>query len=210
MDQWQPLRILIVCHQHTFARVLMTNIQCWGYEAVMHPATVAVGRDGAKDLEGDILLYDLDEVLSPLMVEKDTSTVQRGLPVSGLVGSREGQWPRTRLTIALSSRSVSRSTLERVGAVALLQKPFEMGQLQRYLKVLERLLHYDECKDTQLQFNIHNGNRRVLVVDDDVDITQTIQQCLLSEVGYEVAVAHDGLEALEQCLDWHPQCVVTD
>ena len=50
----------------------------------------------------------------------------------------------------------------------------------------------------------------VLVVDDDVAVAEAISQCLILEAGYEVAVAHDGLEALLYCLDWRPRCIVTD
>ena len=51
---------------------------------------------------------------------------------------------------------------------------------------------------------------RILVVDDDIAIANAVQQCLIFESGYEVAVAYDGLAALEQCLDWRPDCIVTD
>ena len=50
---------------------------------------------------------------------------------------------------------------------------------------------------------------RVLVVDDDAEIAQAVQQCLREELHCDVAVAHNGLKALER-LDWHPRCVVTD
>jgi CheY-like chemotaxis protein len=104
----------------------------------------------------------------------------------------------------LSSQSVSRSTLEQMGAVALLQKPFEMGRLQRYLRVLQRLLLEPEA------IRPLGDRRRVLVVDDDIAIADAVRQCLIVSTDYEVAVAHDGLEALEQCLDWRPHCIITD
>ncbi|HLQ10216.1 MAG TPA: hypothetical protein VK134_01350, partial [Ktedonobacteraceae bacterium] len=76
---------------------------------------------GKAEVEGDILVYDLDDALdtSTLKVGKTTSSVSYAVPF--LTSSDKG-WPRVRLMIALSSRSVSRFTLEQIGAVALLYK----------------------------------------------------------------------------------------
>ncbi len=213
-DQCRPLRVLILGLGDNFGRVVTTNVQCWGYEVIVQPAALRIETDQdahgqSQVFEGDILLYDLDTSYRPLMIGKDSPVVQRDLLASDFLDGAEDQWPRARLTIALSSRSVSRTMLEQIGAIALLQKPFEMGRLQRYLRVLERLLRPNTAEETQLR-SPKGESVRVLVVDDDMDIAHAIRQCLLYESGYEVAVAYDGLEALEQCLEWHPQCIVTD
>ena len=210
IEQLRPLRVLIVDRQDNFCRVLATNIEHWGHEVVMLPATVTLCGDGENAIEGDVLLYDLDESFRALTIGKDVPTVQHGLLASDFIQSCGQQWSHARFTIVLSSRSVSRTMLEQIGAVALLQKPFEMGRLQRYLSVLQRVVfsHTDEEKLAVLEQE--SENIRVLVVDDDIDVAQTIRQCLIYEPGYEATVAYDGLEALERCLDWHPQCVVTD
>jgi CheY-like chemotaxis protein len=100
--------------------------------------------------------------------------------------------------------------LEQIGAIALLHKPFSMAQLQRYLYVLQRLLLPEQKQGRQMAVDAHERAIRVLVVDDDKGVTNTVSECLSGEPGFAVAVAHDGLEALELCVDWHPQCVVTD
>ena len=203
------LRVLIVGQINSFAHVLAANIQCWGYEVTVLPSAVAMNGSGISEVEGDVLLYDLDEALriSMLMGGRDAPPLQTSLAsgfASAFVNNCEEQWPRARLTIALSSFSVSRATLERIGAIALLQKPFEMSQLQRYLRVLQRLLL--EREDTR-----QPGEKvRILVVDDDVACAHAIQANLMCASGYEVAVAYDGLDALVQCLSWRPQCIVTD
>ncbi len=209
MNQYRPLRVLVLGQHNSFDQILAANIRCWGYEAVVLSSTMAVL--GGEGIEGDVLLYDLDEAfrISMLMGGRDTPA----LPIQ--LAKRSGEWEsRTRLTIALSSRSVSRTMLEQMGAVAFLHKPFEMGRLQRYLRVLQKLLFEAPIDETLLHIDSRpdadRGNARVLVVDDDVDITDAIRQCLVEEAGYEVAVAYDGLEALEQCLTWHPHCIVTD
>jgi CheY-like chemotaxis protein len=206
MHQWRPLRILCVGLQDTVGRVVTTNIQCWGYEVIGFPAALPMEVEGETEspfsvLEGDILLYDVDT--SPHLVKQGdgTSTIQPSMFVA------EGQRLRAPLTIALSSRSVSRSMLEQLGAVALLQKPFEMGHLQKYLSVLQRLLHSVPRQGPE---SAEHEKMRVLVVDDDVNVAHAIKKCLLYETSYEVVVAYNGLEALEQWLDWYPECIVTD
>jgi CheY-like chemotaxis protein len=204
------LRVLIIGQRSSFEHILTTNIKNWGHEALVVPTP-------STNAEGDILLYDLDEaprisigaegnhaeapahaILSPLSLEGNEGNNSQTASVT------LASWLPVRFTIALSSQSVSRSTLEQMGAVALLQKPFEMGRLQRYLRVLQRLLLEPEA------IRPLGARRRVLVVDDDIAIANAVRQCLIVSTDYEVAVAHDGLEALEQCLDWRPHCIITD
>ncbi|MFL5590694.1 MAG: response regulator [Ktedonobacteraceae bacterium] len=201
--EFRKLRVLIVGQRDSFAHILAANIQCWGHEVMVLPS------EKVMCVEGDVLLYDLDESLriSTLTRGRDMPTLNMSLP-SGFAGedvkSCREQLPRARLTIALSSFSVSRTTLERIGAVALLQKPFEMSHLQHYLRILRRLLL--EGEEAQ-----QPGNKlRILVVDDDVTIANVVRDSLNFESRYEVAVAYDGLEALEQSFRWKPHCIVTD
>lgn len=193
----RQLRVLIVGQQNSFNHILATNIRHWGHDVEVLYSTAALWEN---EVMGDVLIYDLD--------------MQSGAEPR----------PPARLTIALSSHSISRTTLESIGAIALLQKPFEMSWLQRYLRVLHRLLFCaDESQEKDICVSLaalqtqtypldmaDGGNVRVLVVDDDVNIADMVQQYLLYESGYEVGVAHDGLEALEQCVYWEPHCIVTD
>src|SRR5713101_2846824 len=50
---------------------------------------------------------------------------------------------------------------------------------------------------------------RVLVVDDDVSILDTVS-AILSAEGYEVAAASGGEEALSLLREWHPTLVLLD
>jgi len=50
---------------------------------------------------------------------------------------------------------------------------------------------------------------RVLVVDDDASILDTVN-AILSAEGYEVAAASGGEEALSLLRDWHPTLVLLD
>ena len=206
MNQHRALRVLVIGQHNSFDQILAANIQCWGYEAEIISSTMAML--GEERIEGDVLLYDLDEAfrISMLTKGRDTPT----LPIY-LTKGIEQWWQRVRFTIALSSHSVSRATLEQIGAIAFLHKPFEMGRLQRYLQLLQKLLLEEPVlSNGDANPDIPEETTRILVVDDDVDIADALQQCLVEEAGYEVVVAHDGLEAVEQCLSWHPHCVVTD
>jgi CheY-like chemotaxis protein len=137
--------------------------------------------------------------------------------------------PRARLIIALGSRSVSRLSLERMGAITLLHKPFDMRHLERYLRVFQKLLYMETAPGEALIISERarqlSGDKesieassampvRILVADDRQDVTGLIRQCLIEQQNqryrFEVKEAHDGLELLEQCLAWRPHCVVTD
>jgi two-component system KDP operon response regulator KdpE len=52
-------------------------------------------------------------------------------------------------------------------------------------------------------------HRRILVVDDEVQITRVLRTTLSSQ-GYDIRVANDGETALEIMKDWTPDLVITD
>lgn len=197
--------------QDHFEQILAANIQQWGYNVVNSPGFVrglAQGNEG----KADVLVGDLDST-------SRFSTGSNGLsasPAEPVWSAAFDAWyTQARLLIALSSSSVPRAALERLGAVALLHKPFEMSQLQRYLRVLQRLLMDRSPEEAQSCSDGHQGaeqeqSARILVVDDHKDVANTIRACLEFETHYEVKVANEGLEALEQCMDWQPDCIVTD
>lgn len=54
-----------------------------------------------------------------------------------------------------------------------------------------------------------NERRRILVVDDEPQITRVLRTGLSSQ-GYDIRVANDGETALEIMKDWTPDLVVTD
>ena len=54
-----------------------------------------------------------------------------------------------------------------------------------------------------------NERRRILVADDEPQITRVLRTSLSSQ-GYDIRVANDGETALEIMKDWAPDLVVTD
>src|SRR5579883_1547504 len=204
--------------------ILVANVERWGYEAILLSPEGMNVAGGGWEIEGDILLYDMDALLQPMIVWGDTDRERASL--SGFEqGAPQRALPKARLVIALSSRSVSRHSLEKAGAIALLHKPFDMRYLERYLRIFQKLLSMESGGVEAPERSQRMGERqeenesalpasRILVADDRQDVTKTIRQCLAERGGqryhYEVREVHDGLELLEQCLVWHPHCVVTD
>lgn len=54
-----------------------------------------------------------------------------------------------------------------------------------------------------------NEKPRILIVDDEPQITRVLRTALTSH-GYDVRTAADGLSAFETFTDWHPALVITD
>src|SRR5271165_3003246 len=54
-----------------------------------------------------------------------------------------------------------------------------------------------------------NDHRRILLVDDEPQITRVLRTSLSSQ-GYDLRVANDGETALEIMKDWQPDLVITD
>jgi CheY-like chemotaxis protein len=53
------------------------------------------------------------------------------------------------------------------------------------------------------------AQRRILVVDDNTDVTETMTM-LLETVGHHTAFAHDGAQALAAAETYRPQVVILD
>jgi two-component system KDP operon response regulator KdpE len=54
-----------------------------------------------------------------------------------------------------------------------------------------------------------DGHRRILVVDDEAQITRVLRTTLSAQ-GYDLRVANDGEIALQVMKDWTPHLVITD
>ncbi len=50
---------------------------------------------------------------------------------------------------------------------------------------------------------------RILVVDDEIDVAETVKAVLEAE-GYDVVIANDGATALEIAYTQHPHLVLLD
>ncbi len=215
----------------SFCDILAANVQRWGYEAVIVTAAMMGDSQIWQGIEGDILLYDMDALFQHSDVLGNASVEWASTLNIDLV-ARPPDWPKARLKMILSSSSVSRHTLELLGAIAWLHKPFDMRVLERYLRVFQQLL-YPEAESEEA--SVLSGSSlttmgrgagctegsgevvriaRILIADDREEVTWGIRQCLLEQENqryhYEVREGYEGLALLEQCLIWKPHCVVTD
>lgn len=53
------------------------------------------------------------------------------------------------------------------------------------------------------------GGGKILVLDDDVHVAETLQMILLAR-GYEVQMAHSAEEAIEMIANWEPDLAIVD
>jgi CheY-like chemotaxis protein len=222
------LKVLILGtgdHQDHFIQILAANVQKWGYEAIILSNDTVAGEGNACNTEvvGDVLVYDLDDPLHMPTVPAGKTSEDASFAPPYLTSSDKG-WPRVRLMIALSSRSVSRFALEQIGAVALLYKPIQIERLQRYLQAFQQVLlgesesiSSDALPRSAASTAVGKGEHRcaersarILVVEDHPRVAETILQCLECEPRYDIRIAEDGLNALEQYVAWRPHCIVTD
>ncbi len=228
------LRVLILGtdgENEYFRTILAANVRRWGYEAVPVSAALMREEQAGWKIAGDVLLYDMDVWYqhSTYVGEKDVRLVVSDQ--HRVV--HKPDWPPARLNMVLSSSSISRRTLEQLGAIAWLHKPFDMRALERYLRVFQQLLYGESQAEEASELSkmaiarmdeiagraegsgeVTPRVMRILVADDLEEVTWGIRQCLIEQENrryhYEVRVVHDGLALLEQCLSWEPHCVVTD
>jgi CheY-like chemotaxis protein len=190
----QPLHIEVMGTDGRMNEVLVRNLNQWGYAT-----TVWRNERSAEEQAGpvDLLLVDLDGMEQELLVTGYS-------PDESEIGAR----PAARLTIALGSQPLRRTALEALGAVLFLSKPFDMGVLREYLMMLGRVLAEEvpqpqEPADPDRQI-------RVLVADDDNRLTEWACAVLSRSGRYVARAAHDGIEVLEHCIAWKPDCLVMD
>jgi two-component system alkaline phosphatase synthesis response regulator PhoP len=191
----RQLRVEVMGTDSRFNEVLVRNLCQWGYEAAAWDGDAQDAAEGA-DL-ADLLIVDLDGMAQEALA----------------VGNRADEpgaaaRPPARLTIALGSQPLRRATLEALGAVLFLSKPFDMGVLRRYLMTLERVLA-DEPPQPQ-EMPVPDRQLRVLVADDDSRLTEWACAILSRSGRYVARAAHDGLEVVEQCMSWAPDCLIMD
>lgn len=205
--QSRSLRVVVLSQKNRFGHVLTTTIEQWGYIPVLLTSLEQV-KEEMESRGGDVLLCDLDELFRRAVREKDEQSLSSGLSVFDFMHRWGEGWFQGQLMIALSSRSLTRVRLEQLGAIALLQKPFDMGRLQRYLQALQRLL---QAREQFMRVREQPESRlRLLIVEDNPQLASILQRTLSQRQAYDVLVASDGLEALELCVEWHPHCLVTD
>jgi DNA-binding response OmpR family regulator len=53
------------------------------------------------------------------------------------------------------------------------------------------------------------GTTRILVIEDHIDGARALQ-LLLQSMGYEVAVAHTGIDGVRMAMEWEPDVVISD
>jgi CheY-like chemotaxis protein len=190
----QPLCIEVMGTDNRLNEVLVRNLGQWGFTTAIWGQ--GHGRERRADL-ADFLIIDLDG-----MEQEALAVGHRPDEPGGLAR------PAARLTIALGSQPLRRKTLEELEAVLFLSKPFDMGVLREYLMMLERVLDGEVAQPQEPPSA--DRQLRVLVADDDSRLTEWACMVLSRGGRYLARAAHDGLEVLEHCITWEPDCLVMD
>jgi DNA-binding response OmpR family regulator len=191
----EPLHIAVMGIDGRLNEVLARNLGQWGHEA-------AVWRGNGQEAGGhtslaDLLIIDLDGMEQDVLAEAQSAEEPAMLAR-----------PAARLTIALGSQPLRRTTLEALEAVLFLSKPFDMGVLREYLMMLGRVLAGEGSQPQESPSP--ERQVRVLVADDDNRLTEWACTVLSRSGRYIARTAHDGVEVLEQCITWEPDCLVMD
>ncbi len=63
--------------------------------------------------------------------------------------------------------------------------------------------------DADFRPTVQNVVRRILVVDDQVDVRDTLRE-FCESLGYNVRAARDGYTGVQLALDWHPEIALID
>lgn len=96
-------------------------------------------------------------------------------------------------------------------------KWFDSGQLKGYRIPgskdrripLSNLMLFMKAHGIPLD-GVHSGKTRVLVVDDETDITTILHKVLTEQANYEVKIARNGFEAGMECERFRPHVVLLD
>ncbi len=96
-------------------------------------------------------------------------------------------------------------------------KWFDSGQLKGYRIPgskdrripMPNLMQFMKAHGIPLD-GVHSGKTRVLVVDDEADITTVLHKVLSEQANYEVKVARNGFEAGMECERFRPHVVLLD
>jgi excisionase family DNA binding protein len=96
-------------------------------------------------------------------------------------------------------------------------KWFDSGQLKGYRIPgskdrripLSNLMQFMKAHGIPLD-GVHSGKTRVLVVDDERDITEVLHKVLTEQANYEVKIARNGFEAGMECERFRPHVVLLD
>jgi CheY-like chemotaxis protein len=187
----QPLLMIVMGADGRLNRMLKQNLLQWGYQVRLWEP----GEAKAAGEPGAVLLVDLDG-LEDWLEESLGAAPERAA------------WPQARLTVALGSHTLRRKTLEELGAALFVAKPFDISVLRGYLMTLEHVLSGTERPTRCLPGEEHKV--RVLVADDDNRLTAMACGMLSTNERYAARAAHDGIEVLEECLNWNPHCLVMD
>jgi DNA-binding response OmpR family regulator len=99
-----------------------------------------------------------------------------------------------------------------LGAVGLLEKPFDIEKLLRTIEVeLDRVDSFDACRSAASAGSkqAHEGPKEILIIEDDEKIAMALA-LRLKAAGYRATMAYDALTGLNAAVSNPPDLVLLD
>jgi CheY-like chemotaxis protein len=93
------------------------------------------------------------------------------------------------------SEQISQEQLDEMGVQGFLIKPIDVNELANVINGLTPVLEMP-LSAQELVPDLTSRQQHILLVED-TPINQTLETILLQRMGYEVSVAHNGIEAIE-------------
>ncbi|HEY4065769.1 MAG TPA: response regulator [Burkholderiaceae bacterium] len=191
-----PSRAWLVSSEDAAADSLTRRLQRLGWivtrfdscaHAQQHAATTG-GRTRAPDL---VIVFEFDGATPPSALQ-----LRRALPAA------------TRVAYSAATGSVSLSHPESLPGCEVHIHPFSPAELAAYTDA-KRQDGTRRSLDTAISPLLFVERPLVLVVDDN-ELNRVVASALLESLGYDVAVARHGLEAIDRCRRIAPHAVLMD
>lgn len=172
---------------------------------------VRIFCDGGLDWQGDKLpMHYLSALLGedkgvPLQQTLPILVIKRGhdfiaLLVDRIIGNREVVTRNIGQQLTYMHGVVGATVLDN-GDIVLILNPIQLAQRHSYQKILR-------WEDTPVTSN-GAAQKTILVVDDSLTVRHVMQRLLMRE-GYHVVLATDGVNALHQLQNVHPDIALVD
>ncbi|MEO5692315.1 MAG: Hpt domain-containing protein [Usitatibacter sp.] len=186
------------------------------------PAYAEIAAKGEVEWKGNT--YPLRSLL-PLLGEIDTATPLRQIPVlllkSGvqraairvdeIIGNREVVVKTIGPQLSRLS-GIAGATVLGNGQVVLILNPVQLVHREQGGQEQARSMAADAplaVQETELVVDEKSGAALVMVVDDSLTVRKITSRMLTRE-GYEVVMAKDGVDGLQQLQDIKPDCILLD
>jgi len=190
-------KILIVEDDQKIAMALAIRLKANGYEASVAPDALA-GSSQARAFRPDLILLDISmpggngfQLAEEFLRMPQTN----GTPMIFITASKQPE---------------IRSKIEELGAVGLLEKPFDTEEL---LLLIDRQFNpvpaLSNAAESSVAPQNHRNNEKILVIEDDRKLAKALT-IRLKFAGFETTTAYDAMTGVNAAVQNPPDLVLLD